>query len=359
MLLAIALVAASLAQPPEGRVHGLLVDQSGGVLPGVTVSATTADGTVVGVAQSSDTGRYSMPLPVGRMNLTFSLEGFSTAAVEVDVKGDVDSTMATMQLSVAARAETVTVRGHVAVAPPPAPPPVLPPPPPPPRVAPLPEHDRDSVCGPAKPDATRETLGVIQSGRSRGGGMLFAKDDQLTIDGGTLTGLAVGRNLVARRSYRIHGDRSDTTGEHTAGVVQIVTAGERTATAVVVYACDEIGLGDWLAPFTPEPIRAPEQAGMPAYDDAARILFADQGQLIGAPRRFMVIDRGHDDGVRPGQRLTLFRPTNHGAYRRTVIGEAIVVGVRHDSSTIRIDAAIDAVLVGDWAAPQRFATAHQ
>ena len=133
------------------------------------------------------------------------------------------------------------------------------------------------------------------------------------------------------------------------------TGSERASIAVVVYTCDEIMRGDRLAPFMPEPVRAPEPAGAPAYDDAAQILFADAGQLLGAPRRFMVIDRGTDAAIRAGQRLTLFRRGNRARRAPIVVGDAVVVAVRRDSATIRVDHVNDAVGFGDWAAPQRSA----
>jgi hypothetical protein len=119
----------------------------------------------------------------------------------------------------------------------------------------------------------------------------------------------------------------------------------------VVYACDELRKGDFLASFTPQPTRDPEPRGTPAYDDAARILLADEGQTLGAPRRLMVIDRGTDHGIRAGQRFTLFRQGGDAA-RREVVGDAVVVAVRMDSATIRIDRASDVITAGDWAAPQ-------
>jgi hypothetical protein len=131
-----------------------------------------------------------------------------------------------------------------------------------------------------------------------------------------------------------------------------VAAGEHTSTAVVVYTCDELMPGDFLASFNPEPVRTPEPEGAPDYEHAARILFADAGQMLGAPRRLMVIDRGSGDGIRAGQRLTLFRREGRRA-KPTVVGDAVVVGVRTDSATIRLGRVSDAISFGDWAAPQR------
>jgi hypothetical protein len=108
-----------------------------------------------------------------------------------------------------------------------------------------------------------------------------------------------------------------------------------------------------LASFKPEPLRAPPSLGAPDYRRAARILFPDIGQLLGAPRRLMVIDRGAASGIRAGQRVTLFRRRPSGGNATTVVGDAVVVAVRTDSATIRVEHVTDAIFFGDWAAPQR------
>jgi hypothetical protein len=198
-----------------------------------------------------------------------------------------------------------------------------------------------------------ESYGTIRSGHSSRGNGLFAEGDELSIEGGEATGLEVGQNFVARRSYRTSSDPGGAAGEHSAGLLQIVAVGERASVALVVYACDELMPGDWLSPFTPEPIRAPEPAGVPLYDRAARVMLTDAGQLIGGPRRLMVIDQGSDHGMRVGQRLTLFRPSRPGARGPAVIGDAVVVAVRNDSATIRVQRATDVIAIGDSAAPQR------
>jgi hypothetical protein len=336
------------------RLHGVVADESGGVLPGVTVVATGEDGRIVGTGVSDEVGRYTFrSLPAAPVRLTFQLEGFSTAFVDVPLTAAVDAAVPTQRLMLARKSETVMVRGTAPPdVPPPSPPSVIPPAPPPPRVEPVPDHDKDSVCGPAKPSATTASFGTIRSRRAAAGHGLYASGDELMIDGGKTTGLEVGLNLVARRAFHVTGEPG-VTGEHTAGLVQIVAADERAAVAVVIYACDELMQGDWLAPFEPEPIRAPERAGMPAYDRAARILLTDADQLIGAPRRLMVIDRGRDDGIHVGQRVTLFRERRPGGRGPAVIGDAVVVAVRLDSATIRVQHATDVIEMGDSAAPQR------
>jgi len=340
-----------------GRVHGVVADESGGVLPGVTVVAASVDGRILATGVTDEVGRYAFnALPATAVRLSFQLQGFSNAVVEFAVAADADGSVPTQRLKLARQSETVEVRGDARInlpAPPPSPRLAMQPPPPRPLLRPVPDHDKDSVCGPSRPQAPKDSLGTIRSARSAGGNGLYAAGDELVIDGGGAGSLEVGQNLVARRSYRTSADPDGAAGEHTAGLMQIVSVDRNTAAAVVVYACDELLPGDWLAPFTPEPVRAPEPAGMPAYDRAARIVLTDQGQMIGAPRRLMVIDQGTGQGVRVGQRLTLFRPPRSGARGPSVIGDAVVVAVRTDSATIRVLHSTDIIAMGDSAAPQQ------
>jgi hypothetical protein len=339
----------STAMAASGGVRGAVTDDSGGVLPGVVVVATSGDEQVLGTAVTDETGSYAFNvLPAGSVRLTFHLEGFAPTVDGLTIEAGIESRL-DEQLTVAPVAETVIVYGRA-----PVDPPAPPPPPPPPVVIPVPAHDRESICGPAKPGAGAESFGTIRSHRYETDRELYTKDDQLTLNGGTLNGLEVGQNLVVRRHYRVSGGNgAAATGEHTSGVVQVVEADERTSTAVVVYACDELRKGDFLASFNPEPVRIPDPAGIPAFDDAARILFADAGQMLGAPRRLMVIDQGSDAGIRVGQRLTLFRRPRRGGATPAVVGDAVVVAIRADSATIRVERATDAIAFGEWAAPQR------
>jgi hypothetical protein len=336
-------------QAARGVVRGEVTDDSGAVLPGVIVVVTATGGRLLATTVTDGAGGYVFSaLPAGPITLTFQLEGFAGATVALAVQSGAESRVV-QHLELAHFSETVVVHG-----PPPVdvPPRVIPPPLPPPVARPVVAHDRDSICGPAKPGALPESLGTIRSGSDASQRDLYGTGAELVIDGGLSDGLEVGRNLVVRRYYRVRGAAPGAAvGEHSAGLLQIVAAGERSSVAVVVYACDELRKGDFLASFNPEPIRDPDPSGIPAYYDAARILFADEDQTLGAPQRLMVIDQGTEHGTRVGQRFTLFRQ-GRGPAKRDVVGDAIVVAVRTDSATIRVDRVTDAVSAGDWAAPQ-------
>jgi hypothetical protein len=356
VLVAQLLTRSSLAagQAPQALVRGGVTDGSGGFLPGVTVVATTAGGRVLATTTTDGVGAYVFEgLPAGSLTLTFELEGFVSVTVRLKVQPGTNSQVVE-RLELAPYSETVVVRAPAMFA---QPPPLAPTVPLLPRVRPVPQHDRDSICGPAKRATLPDSLGTIRSGHAETERRLYAAGAELLIDGGLRDGLTVGRNLVARRYYRVREmTGAEVVAEHSAGLVQIVAAGEQSAVGVVVYACDELRPGDFLAPFKPEPIREPDPPGTPAYPNAARILFADDGQMLAAPRQLMVIDRGSARGVRVGERLTLFRLASRNG-RRDIIGEALVVAVRSDSATIRVVRVTDAVSAGDWAAPQAASSA--
>jgi hypothetical protein len=69
----------------------------------------------------------------------------------------------------------------------------------------------------------------------------------------------------------------------------------------------------------------------------------------------MVIDRGSDHDLHVGQRLTLFHRKAARDAAPVVVGEAVVVALRSDSATIRVESTSDVISLGDWAAPQRSA----
>lgn len=341
------------ATPRSGTVRGAIVDASAAVLPGVSVQATAGDGRKLGLAFTDLRGEFVLhELPLGPVTLAFHLEGFEDATAETTVRATdalESGEPLVYRLALLGVTEMLTVRGD----------PPAPLPPPRPVLIPVPEHDQVSVCGPSRADAAVPSLGTIRSRRVDESKVLFAAGDELLIDGGADTGLSVGQNLVVRRRYptalRYGRNRSLVVmGEHSSGLLQIVSVEAQVATAVVVYACDEMMRGDYLAPFEPEPVRRPDPAGRPAFDKAARILFADAGQPLGVTGRMMVIDRGATQDLRPGQRVTLFRRSRFSDARPIVIGEAVVVSVKTHSATIRVEQATDAVFFGDngdWAAP--------
>ena len=299
---------------------------------------------------TNEAGAYSIGLlAAGRVTLRFQLEGFTTASLQVTVAES--GATVNQRLAIAPQSETVMVYGQAPVLlPTPLPRPPAPRPRPPPPTEILPDHDRDSICGPARLGPAIESLGRLQSRRSAAN-RLYGQGDELVVWVEGSTGLAVGRNLVVRRSYRGDLDRTAPTAEHASGLVQIVEAGEFTSVAVVIYACDEMMPGDRLASFGQNPSGRPSRSACLTTIVPPDPLCRRSTASRHAPA-LMVINQGTRSAVRTGQRLTLFRGRRTRPGEVVIIGDAVVVATRGDSATIRVEQATDAILFGDWAAPQ-------
>src|SRR5687768_103334 len=115
-VLIVAAAGPALAQRTTGTIVGTVTDESGAILPGVTV--TLRGPTVVGVQTSvtNEAGLYRFPaLPPGTYNLTFTLAGFGTLNRE-GVRAPVGATVEdNVALKVSQRAEEVTVTGEASV----------------------------------------------------------------------------------------------------------------------------------------------------------------------------------------------------------------------------------------------------
>jgi len=100
-------------QTGTATINGQVTDESGGVLPGATVTATSPALQVPQVTTVSDAGgRYRLtPLPIGTYIVTFELAGFRSVRRE-DIRLTAGFTARVdAALSVGALEETVTVSG--------------------------------------------------------------------------------------------------------------------------------------------------------------------------------------------------------------------------------------------------------
>jgi hypothetical protein len=101
------------AQSPTGEIFGKVADQSGAVLPGVTVTLTAPNLLQPLIAVTSETGSYQFPrLEIGVYTVKFELTGFKTVVNE-DVRVTVGfSAQINATLGVSTVQETITVTGQ-------------------------------------------------------------------------------------------------------------------------------------------------------------------------------------------------------------------------------------------------------
>jgi len=343
------------AQADRARVIGMVTDVSGGALPGATVTITGAAIRETSIV-TDGSGRYITPwVPPGSYNITFVLLGFETRTVTGVTLGASQTVVLDQQLPIGAFGETVEVKAEAPPPPPPAPKRVLAPPPP--RAKPVDKEILASVCGPRQsPDFTL-ALGHVVSHRDDSGRELLGPNDLLRIDAGEKQGVADGQNLVVRRRFetgeRFVPKKLQTYGEQTVGLVQIVETQAESSVAIVVYACGEISAGDAIERYVPQPAFFAVSPGTPRFDEPARITTGEYGQQAASAGQMMVIASGIMQGVQRGQQLTIFRRAQSHSGPMNIIGDGVIIAVRADSATIRIERASDAVVVGDLVAIHR------
>src|SRR5580692_6462288 len=104
----------SLAAQQNATVQGIIADESQGVLPGATVTATDISNGVQTVAVTTVDGRYEFEnLPPGRYKLRIELSGFATTEItETELLVGQHATMPRVLMKVATVAETVIVTGQ-------------------------------------------------------------------------------------------------------------------------------------------------------------------------------------------------------------------------------------------------------
>jgi hypothetical protein len=110
-MLVVSAAAATEAQT-TGGINGTVADNSGAMLPGVTITATSPAMMGVQTTVSNETGNYRFPsVPPGVYTLAFELSGFSNVKREGIVVNLGFTATVNVQLQIASLQESVTVTG--------------------------------------------------------------------------------------------------------------------------------------------------------------------------------------------------------------------------------------------------------
>jgi hypothetical protein len=205
---------------------------------------------------------------------------------------------------------------------------------------------------PAPPLAGMRLLGGYVPGR-----IMFGPGDGVIVNAGTVQGVQRGQQYFVRRLILDKSKKQPKVGAlygvHTAGWLTIVDVKDSMAIASVTHACDGILEGDYLEPFVPPFMPSPALTGSPDYAHPGRIVMADERRQTGYAGLVMLMDRGSEDGVRPGQVVTIYRETLDGQGPIIDVGRATVLSVSPLVSQVRIDSSREAVYLGDLVAIHR------
>jgi hypothetical protein len=199
---------------------------------------------------------------------------------------------------------------------------------------------------------------------------LLAPPDVLVISGGSNAGVQAGQRYFVRRVRTYLTDTSRPATIITAGWVEIQGVDTMVSTATIVHSCDGILLDDYLEPFVEPTVPArPLSGNVPQYENMGHIMTGIEGLHTAGTGNYMTIDRGTEAGVVVGQRFLVFRDKRNLRVETTgrspvfaelvkqsplvEIGEALVISVRPNDSTVRITVAKTAITTGDLIAPIR------
>jgi hypothetical protein len=222
--------------------------------------------------------------------------------------------------------------------------------------APMPVVGPRLTCAPSTLLLPPETKVRVVAGQEPGH-WLFGEHDAVVVNAGTSSGVTAGQEYYVRRI--VHDPYTPWTSMmkqysiHTTGVLTIVEARDAMSIAQVTEMCDGILEGDYLEPFV-RPL-APQHAeeGKPDFSAPGRIVMGDDRQQTGAAGSLMIVNQGSDQGLQPGQALTIYRPTLNGAGPVLRIGDARVISVQQYTALVRIGNTRDAVYIGDLVAIHR------
>lgn len=182
----------------------------------------------------------------------------------------------------------------------------------------------------------------------------FAPGDLITINIGTDNGIEVGQEYYTRRAMPIEGHpigRDNPATIHTTGWIRIYAVDAQISLATITYACDSVGLSDYLEPFVLPTV--PEiSAGRPAAQrgDHGRVLPGNDNRTSFARDDYFLVDRGSDHGVAVGAQFVVYRDKREPGNFLFDLGEAVAVAVRPQSPTLRVTLSRDAFTVGDYVA---------
>ena len=146
------------------------------------------------------------------------------------------------------------------------------------------------------------------------------------------------------------------------GRARILSVQETSAIAEIIHACNPIGVGDLLRPFTPEPVPLARRSGLlgvndpveaEALADAPFIVHSDDRIISLGQGHVVYIDRGAGDDVAPGDLFTIYRETPPGL-PPLIVGELAVLSVTDQASMAKILESRYTVFVGDRLEPKTY-----
>ncbi len=188
---------------------------------------------------------------------------------------------------------------------------------------------------------------------------MFGVGDIIYSDVGARDGLMPGQEFqLMRPGHEVYetGSLFSTIGRFytSPGRARVVCVQERTAILEILESCEPAYIGDLLVPFEPIPIpmvraSAPfTQCDPPSGRVIGRIVETKDRAIPVGTDSVVFIDLGEEDGLFPGDFLTVFRSRGDSGEIRTLLGEVAVLFTKGRTSVAKVTSMVDTMGVGDF-----------
>jgi hypothetical protein len=239
-----------------------------------------------------------------------------------------------------------------------------------PAMAHLSREVMELACAPTLAFAAPTPSLLITGGQDSFTKHSYAPGDLITINAGTDNGIEVGQEYFVRRVQpaRARISRQNPAAIRTTGWVRVYAVDKTMSLVTVSHACETFDVGDYLEPFVlPEPVVADANAPKPQKENYGHIMLGTDRRSVFAKDDFFVVDRGSDHGVVVGERVIIYRDKRrleaaNKSLEKVVVskdnvpeflyelGEAVVVSVKPEMSTLKATLARDTFFEGDYVA---------
>jgi hypothetical protein len=233
----------------------------------------------------------------------------------------------------------------------------------------LPEEQLALACAPTLAFEAPSPSLIVTGGQDSFIHHAYGPGELLTINAGVENGIEVGQEFFVRRlqAGRVGISRTNPATVKTAAWIKVYAVDKTMSLVTVTHACDVISVGDFLEPFVmPTMPVADPNPPRPQKENYGHIMLGTDRHTVFAKGDFFVIDRGSDHGVVVGERVMIFRDKKQfeksyhsvsNAIPKDIVpeflfelGEAVVVDVKPEISTVKALDARDAFLTGDYVA---------
>jgi hypothetical protein len=181
-----------------------------------------------------------------------------------------------------------------------------------------------------------------------------APGDLITINAGSQNGIEVGQEYYTRRILIADREKISPTTPATvltSGWIRVYAVDDMWSLATITHACDTVDIGDHLEPFAlPTMPTVASNKPKPERDNYGRVLPGESRKRLFGKGDFFLLDRGSNQGVKPGAQFVLYRNKQQPENFLYDLGEAVAVDVKDNSSTLQITVSRDAIMEGDLVA---------